>query len=236
MTGHKPRRANVRSFEAAQGCAVSSNQAELAARNRRRRRQVLEKPREKVTLKSNVRQTMCFMLLLSVTVRRGSHRWYRRNPGRAFVAVVGINEHLFIDEWDSYCRRRTASRAGRTCPSARRHQHLGLNPGGEMLVVDIAQPGENLIFALVERVEVAEDRSSAPHRRPPQGPSPRPLIVAEERKDGRGPLDARLQSGAGEGQPAALRAAGCADAVRVDLRHPHHHPGELRRIEIDLAE
>ena len=59
---------------------------------------------------------------------------------------------------------------------------------------------------------------------------PHPLVVAEERKDRRGPPDPWLECRAGQGQTAALAVAGGSDPAFIHIRHLHHDPRQHRRV------
>src|ERR1019366_10275625 len=87
------------------------------------------------------------------------------------------------------------------------HEHLGLDARGEMLAVYVAELGEDLRLALVQRIELPEPRAQLLVGVLREVHFPDALVVAEKRKDRCGALDARLERGAGEGEPAALRAA-----------------------------
>ena len=63
---------------------------------------------------------------------------------------------------------------------------------------------------------------------------PHAPVVAQERVHRRGPLDARLQRGAGQGQTAPLGRAGGAHASGVHLVQRHHHARQRNGVQEDL--
>ena len=74
--------------------------------------------------------------------------------------------------------------------------------------IDIAELGEDFLFAVVPRVEPAEPFAQFGVSVLGQIDIPRALIVAEEREDGRGQFDTRFQRRAGQGKSPTLAAAG----------------------------
>lgn len=156
-------------------------------------------------------------------------------PGQGFVREVGVDHDVLL-RGDFVVRGKLRTRRADVVHEPGEQQDLRLDAGGEKLDVDIAELREDFLLAFMPRIEGTEKQPQFLVGVRGVVHFPDALVVAQEREDGCGPPDARLECGAHQGQRPALGGAEAANARGVDFDKIHHDARKLHRIEKQLTE
>lgn len=122
------------------------------------------------------------------------------------MAEIRINDAVFL-RCDGIVSGKLRGRRTNGVHEGEPKEALGFDPWREVLDVDIAQAGEDLLLPLVAGIEIAEERLQLFIGSFGQIHFPDPTVVGEERIDGHAAFDGRSERGTGDRERATYLLA-----------------------------